>query len=139
VFASDDWGKGFVRGGGRGAGCGESQLASSASSLTIEEGASLVRFGVIGWQVLWGLTSTYVHSSMRIEGVPGRSQLIASLWGKIRLGDQRMDYEYYKSLNSMEAMKSLLCMNWPCWMVGTRFADAKDSGACERDNELSLL
>ena len=27
-----------------------------------------------------GLTSTYVHSSMRIEGVPGRSQLIAGPW-----------------------------------------------------------
>ncbi len=50
-----------------------------------------------------------------------------------------MDYEYYKSLNSMEAMKSLLCMKWPCWMFGTRFADAKDSDACEKDNELSLL
>lgn len=33
-----------------------------------------------------GLTSTYVHSSMRIEGVPGRSQLIAGLREKIRLG-----------------------------------------------------
>jgi len=54
VFASDDLGEGVCERGRGGAGCGESRLASITSSLTIEEGASLVRFGLIGWRLLWG-------------------------------------------------------------------------------------
>jgi hypothetical protein len=101
-------GMGFVSRGGGGAGCEKGRLANTycrrrriTGSLWSDRMATAV-----------GLASTYVHLSIRIGGVLGRSQLIAGLRGTgLDTGNQRVDYEYYQSLNSIEAIGSLLCMN----------------------------
>ncbi len=86
MFASDDLGEGVCERGRRGSWV-RRKSAGEQCKLTYYRRRRITR-------ALWsdrmasalGLTSNYVHSSMRIEGVPGRSQLIAGLWGMIRLG-----------------------------------------------------
>jgi hypothetical protein len=80
VFASDDLGEGVCER-GRGGSWVRRKSTGEHYKLTYNRRRRITRS-------LWtdrmatslGLTSTYVHSSMRIEGVPGRSQLIAGPW-----------------------------------------------------------
>lgn len=85
VFASDDSGEGVCERGRRGSWV-RRKLTGEQCKLTYYRRRITRSLWNDRMASVLGLTSTYVHSSMRIEGVPGRSQLIAGLWRKIRLG-----------------------------------------------------